>query len=123
MKKLIILIISLLPLVSFADRIFIGIKQTASTADKNLLADLIVEKLDKQFLKSQAVKYWEKTDHTKVYVCNNWDLNNINIRSNLTAEKAKQWLDNNAGLFDNRADIATVDAVPSTWEHVSEPIE
>ena len=120
MKQLITLLICLFPLVSFADRIFIGIKQGASTADKNLLTSIIVEKIDKDFAKSMAVKYRKKTDHTKVYLANNWDLDNINIRSNLTAEKAKQWLDNNAGLFDNRDDIATVDAVPDTWEHVPE---
>ena len=121
MKALMIVSILVMSQFVMADRIFIGIKKTASTADKATLAALIVDKLDVNFEKSQAVEFWKKTDHSVIYQGNSWDLVNTNIRDkDFDAASANLWLDNHSELFENRDDIAVADKLPANWEHASE---
>ena len=98
--------------------IYIGIRTTASAADKNTLAALIVQKLDPLFEKSMAVEFWKKSNHSIRYMANNWDLNNGNIKVKWTVADANAYLANHAGDFDNVNDIKILAGLPDTFEIV-----
>jgi len=116
MKRIIyILIVLCLSQIARADYFLLGVKADASANDKQLVKSIIRNKIDPNFSVDNCVVYRRKANHAIRFYVANWDMRR---GFKFTVAQANTWLDNHAGEFDNRNNIAVTDKIPSTWEVV-----